>query len=96
MSNDDQRRRDGAVSQDWHPTHAGCTPIGCAGCAAMEAHYAADLAAMCPQIIELHDGYDDPMTTAYGAGEVISDSIRRHIRRCDHAWCVAEREAGGW
>ena len=47
----------------------------------------------CPQLAELEQGYDDPMTRAYGASGVISDAIKRHMRTCWHPYCVSEREA---
>ena len=47
---------------------------------------------MRPEFKNLLDGYADPMTLAYGASDVISDSINRHVARCSHAWCVGERQ----
>jgi hypothetical protein len=59
--------------------------------AAYEAHIAAEYERMCPDVRSMSDGFDDPMTHAYGASDVVADSIARHVARCAHPWCVEQR-----
>jgi hypothetical protein len=56
--------------------------------AAYEAHLIAQRERMCPIVRDMEDGFDDPITEAYGASSVIADAIARHMRSCSHEWCI--------
>lgn len=56
--------------------------------AAYEAHLAAEWASMCPVVRKAEEGFDDPMTRHYGAEGVVADAIHRHMKACQHPWCV--------
>jgi hypothetical protein len=59
--------------------------------AAYEAHLAAEQERMCPEVRAMEAGFDDPMTVAYGAADVVAAAISRHVRRCYHPWCREQR-----
>lgn len=92
----EQEEPDVPEGYDWCAHVGALLPDGeCAECEAYVRYLEDENDRMCPEFLKLHEGYDDPITIAYGASDVITDVIIQHVRKCQHAWCIEQREDFG-